>query len=224
MIMDNDKTYYRRHLPHYQPENATFHVVFRLAGSLPVSVIETLQLEHEQAEREIEKTKDNNERKCLLREYSWSYFQRFDELLDGNSTGPLWLREPAVASIVKEALHYRDEKEYNLLAYCIMPNHVHLVVSRLAEPTGRVSRADCPTYTLTDILRKLKWNTALRANRILKRSGAFWQDESYDHVVRTDKELEQTIWYVLNNSVKARLRRVKSWDQWKWTYVKPGIL
>lgn len=48
------KTYYRRHLPHYQPENATYHVVFRLAGSLPATVIESLRLEREQAEQEIE--------------------------------------------------------------------------------------------------------------------------------------------------------------------------
>jgi len=57
---------------------------------------------------------------------------------------------------------------------------------------------------------------------VLKRNGQFWQRESYDHMIREGRELERTIWYVLNNSVKAGL--VPSWEQWRWTYVKPGIL
>ncbi|MFH0990568.1 MAG: hypothetical protein V1799_11195 [bacterium] len=71
-------------------------------------------------------------------------------------------------------------------------------------------------------MRKLKWNTALKANKLLHRHGAFWQDESYDHVIRDSDELERTVWYVLNNPVKARL--VESWDQWPWTYCAEGII
>jgi putative transposase len=232
--MNEPKTYYRRHLPHYQPSEAMYHVVFRLAGSLPVAAIESLRLEREQAERAIEKTNDENERKRLMRERRWLYFQRFDALLAGNSTGPHWLKNPTVAGIVKEALHHRDGTEYDLLAYCIMPNHVHVVFQLVAQPVGRLARADqrgllenldgtgVPSYILADIFGSLKKYTARRANRILSRRGAFWQDESYDHVIRNGKELERTIWYVLNNPVKARL--VQSWEQWPWTYVKPGLL
>jgi hypothetical protein len=144
--MNEPKTYYRRHLPHYQPPEAMYHVVFRLAGSLPASVIETLRLEREQAECAIEKAENDDERKRLLREYHWSYFERFVEVFDGNSTGPLWLREPAVASIVKEALHYQDGKEYDLLAYCIMPNHVHVVFQLVS--TCRSARQSRPERTL----------------------------------------------------------------------------
>ena len=140
--MNEPKTYYRRHLPHYQPSEAMYHVVFRLAGSLPVAAIESLRLEREQAERAIEKAENDREKKRLLHEHHWSYFERFDEVLDGNSTGPLWLREPAVANIVKEALHHRDGTEYDLLAYCIMPNHVHVVFQLVAQPVGRLARAD----------------------------------------------------------------------------------
>jgi len=230
--MNEPKTYYRRHLPHYQPPKATYHIVFRLAGSLPEAVIELLRLEREQAERAIEKTKDENERNRLMREHRWSYFQRFDALLDGNSTGPHWLKEPTVASIVKEALHYRDGKEYDLLAYCIMPNHVHVVftVGRSGTPSTEQNnrakgRNDIPTYNakpMFRILQSLKRHTARKCNAILKRSGPFWQDESYDHLVRDDNELERTIWYVLNNPVDAEL--VDSWEKWPWTYVKPESL
>lgn len=208
--MNEPKTYYRRHLPHYQPPGATYHVVFRLAGSLPGALIDQLRLERELAERKLSEAKGERERKRLLREHRWAYFERFDALLDGNSTGPTWLKQPEIAAMVKEAIHYRDQKEYDLLAYCIMPNHVHIVY---------VGRADCPTYK---VLGNLKWYTALKCNQRLHRKGAFWQNESYDHVVRDGKELERIIGYVLNNPVKAGL--VQSWEQWPWRYVKPGLL
>ena len=48
----------------------------------------------------------------------------------------------------------------------------------------------------------------------MHRSGVFWQDESYDHIVRDQAELERTIKYVLNNPVKAGL--VDDWEKWKW--------
>jgi putative transposase len=139
-------------------------------------------------------------------------------MLDHVSSGPRWLAQPQIAEIVSEALHYRDGKEYELLAYCIMPNHVHMVIEL-------VGRNDIPTYTakpLFRILQSLKRHTARKCNRALHRQGAFWQDESYDHVIRDEKELEQTIEYVLNNPVNAGL--VQSWEQWPWAYVKPGVL
>jgi putative transposase len=226
--MDNTKAYYRRHLPHYQPENAGYHVVFRLAGSLPVSAIEELRREQKQFDRALQKNSNADAFKRLQADYRQKYFERFDELLDGSSTGPTWLKQPTVAAIVHEAILYRDGKEYDLYASTIMPNHVHMVfelqtVGRLAESTSEENGQDgVSTYKVTRVLESLKKYTALRANQVLKRNGQFWQRESYDHMIREGRELERTIWYVLNNSVKAGL--VLSWEQWRWTYVKPGIL
>jgi REP element-mobilizing transposase RayT len=73
-------------------------------------------------------------------------------------------------------------------------------------------------YSLTEILQSLKRHTARQSNLILGRSGAFWQDESYDHIVRDQAELERIIKYVLNNPVKAGL--VDDWIKWKWSYCK----
>ena len=213
--MTEPKTYYRRHLPHYQPEGATFHVVSRLKGSLPAEVINNIRAEREKAEKALEQIRNEQEQKRFLEELRWTYLERFDALLDRDSMGPLWLRQPEIAGIVKEALHYRDGIAYDLLAYCIMPNHVHLVVEL-------VGRNDIPTYRpLFRILQSLKRHTARTCNDLLKRRGAFWQDESYDHVIRDGNELERTIWYVLNNPVQAGL--VQSCEQWPWTYVKPGL-
>jgi REP element-mobilizing transposase RayT len=228
--LEDAKTYYRRHLPHYQPEFATFHVVIRLAGSLPIYVIEELRQEQEQLKRKSNEVRDMDLQRKQSVQLCKLYFERFNALLDSASSGPEWLKEPEVGSIVKEAIHHRDGEQYNLLAYCIMPNHVHMLfellscnVSQLAESTfNKDGRDSVSTYKVTKTMESLKKYTALRANLFLKRSGAFWQHESYDHVIRDDNELENTLWYILFNPVKARF--VSEWEQWKWSYCKPELL
>jgi REP element-mobilizing transposase RayT len=222
------KTYYQRHLPHYQPEDATYHVVVRLAGSLPSEVVQELKRERERILHELDSGKNGYHLIDQREAHQQTYFERFDTLLDGSSVGPTWLRESAVAAIVKKAIHYRDARQYDLIAYSIMPNHVHLVidVGRVADPTlpafNNIQNPDgrdgVPSYKLTAILASLKKYTALRANRELHRSGAFWQDESYDRVIHDDHELERTLSYVLQNPVKAGL--ANSWEDWPWNYSK----
>ena len=229
------KTFYRRRLPHYQPPGATFFVTYRLAGSLPTEVIVRLKEEREESKRRIRAAKSDVERKKLLYEETRRYFGRFDAFLDAATTGPKWLNQPEVATIVREAIHYRDGKQYDLYAYTIMPNHVHMVfdVERNDISHNNVGRPDwspykglnrgkSAPYRVTRILEGLKWFTALRANEVLSRSGAFWQHESYDHVVRDGTELERIVWYVLNNPVKAGL--CNDWKKWKWTYLKPDLM
>ena len=67
----------------------------------------------------------------------------------------------------------------------------------------------------------IKRHTALEANRLLQRSGAFWQDESYDHYFREEGEWARTVGYVLNNPVKAGL--VKHWQDWPWSWRREGF-
>ncbi|MCZ6774849.1 MAG: hypothetical protein O7D34_00150 [Ignavibacteria bacterium] len=102
------------------------------------------------------------------------------------------------------------------------------LVSRLAESTTKPNRwcaegrDGVSTYTLTPIIESLKKFTALQANRLLGRTGPFWQHESYDHVIRDTDELERTISYVTNNPVAAGL--IQSWQQWPRTYCEPNLL
>jgi putative transposase len=142
------------------------------------------------------------------------------------------LQNAAVAEIVQDAIMFRDGLKYDLYASCIMPTHVHIVfqllgskASSIPQPT-RNSEAEqnrrLVRYPVTEILGSLKKHTALEANKILRRRGAFWRDESYDHFVRDGGELERILWYVLFNPQKAGL--VKSWKDWPWTYCKPGLL
>lgn len=93
-----------------------------------------------------------------------------------------------------------------------MPNHVHIVLKMIE----RNSNDEIPA--LTKMLQGLKSFTALKANKLLNRSGSFWQAENFDRVIRNSEELESTIKYVLNNPVKAGL--VDEWQDWSFSFCK----
>jgi putative transposase len=199
---------YYRNLPHIQPPGATYFITFRLAGSIPASKLAEL---HEEAHRiQVELARaaggsEYDERRYLEQR---RLFARWDDLLDGPG-GPQWLADPAVAAMVVESLVHLEGKQYELVAYCIMPNHVHLVITPLRNPNGVL-------HSLAHIMHSLKGFTARRGNALLGRSGSFWQHESYDHYVRDPSELERIVAYVVSNPVKARL--VSDWMEWRWSY------
>ncbi len=210
--------FYRRNLPHIQPLNADYFITFRLHGSLPRGAIKNLKEKQLEIEKEISRIKSDTIRKIKSYEARKKYFIKFDDYLDAVNHGPKWLVNEAIASLVADSIKYRDGKVYVLLAYCIMPNHVHLVF--FLPDDG--DRRDKPSaYIVTDILESLKKFTAIRSNRILKRNGSFWQDESYDHIIRNKREFKNVIRYVLNNPVKAGL--VESPEQWKWNWCREDI-
>lgn len=202
-------TEYRRNLPHIIPPGGTFFVTFRLKGSLPRHIVESLREEYEREKSMIMNHSDSSERKLLLEESHDNYFKDFDHLLDTQSTGPHWLKKQDIGELVSEAIRFRDGVQYNLISYCIMSNHVHLICI--------VERDNIPLY---EIIGSLKRHTARQANKLLNREGAFWQAESYDHLIRNRNELARTIDYVLNNPVKTNL--VSDWRDWKHSYVKKG--
>jgi putative transposase len=127
------KEAYGRNLPHLQPPEANLFVTFRLADSIPCPVMdewlrEKRQLAAVQLRRAaLGQPEDAGEQLAFQRRW----FRKFELLLDAGKTGPLWLGEPRVAELVREALHYRDGKVYSLDAFCIMPNHVHTVFAPL---------------------------------------------------------------------------------------------
>lgn len=195
-----DLTYYERNLPHRLPPGEVIFITFRLAGSLPQEALERLQAEALLLQRNCatDPAAQYAERK--------RYFGRFDDLLAGSGYGPVWLKQPEVAAVVSQALHYPNGKGYELRCYCIMPNHVHLVVELPLQAPP-----------LAKTLQLMKGYSSREANRLLGLSGAFWQAESYDHVVRPG-ELDRIIRYVLENPVKAGL--VDEWEKWPYSFVE----
>jgi putative transposase len=208
------REFYRRNLPHIQPRGATFLVNFRLAGSLPSEIVEQLRIEANRLEKNIQTIKDQKEKLLLRNEGQYILFIKWDEALHKSQTGPFWLRDERIAEKVANSILYHDNNWFDVLAYCIMPNHVHLVLM----PYEISETSD---YSLTKIMHNIKRNSANHANKILGRTGAFWQHENYDHFVRNDAELERIIKYVLYNPVKANL--VKEQTDWKWSYSKYGV-
>ena len=217
------KEFYRRHLPHWQPLGAVFFITFRLKGSVPYEVIEELQEEKNREKIETGKLPLGRRGKQNYLDED-IYFGRLDNFLDQTQFGPRWLSQSEIAQIVKEALIYRNENVFDLYAFCIMSNHVHVVF----EPLERKSdyQSDLQTQSnvlpLHKIMQSLKRYTARKANIALGREGAFWQGESYDHVIRDNDEFLRIIHYVMENPVKAGL--VSQWDQWQWTYCKPDLI
>jgi len=121
-------------------------------------------------------------------------FLALDREMDKAAFGPVWLADNRVARVVADALLYGESGRhfYRLRAWVVMPNHVHVLL--------------CPETSLPVITRWLKGSTARQANLILGRTGeAFWQDESFDHRVRDEKELNRIVRYVEYNPVSAGL-------------------
>ena len=129
------KPFYRRNLPHIQPEGATIFVTFRLANSLPKEVIERLKAEQEQekTEKRIAAIADNEEREKQIDQTRRRFFGKWDDMLDSLAYGEKYLSNPHVADLVAESLLYRNGKVYDLEAFSIMPNHGHVVFAPLEE-------------------------------------------------------------------------------------------
>jgi putative DNA methylase len=131
-------------------------------------------------------------------------FVTIDRQLDHATSGPLWLKDPRIAEVVRSAFLYgeRERLFYGLAAWVVMPNHVHVLLE--------------PKTPLSKILRWLKGSTAQKANQILHRTGkAFWQDESFDHWVRNDREFNRIVRYIEHNPVTAGF--VESPADWPWS-------
>ncbi|CAN5394618.1 transposase [soil metagenome] len=192
--------FHKRHLPHLHPSEGIFFITYRLADSMPKEIINALQQEYK-----------NEKEDLLIQPNKHSYFVAFDEYLDKYQSDKNYLSIPKIAEINKNAIHHFDSKYYQLICYCIMSNHIHLVI-KLIE--------DAPDLSQT--MHSIKRFTAKESNVVLNKSGKFWMQESYDHLVRTNAELRNIVNYVINNPVKAGL--TDKWDDWPHTYVRMDFL
>ena len=177
--------HYERRLPHWEVIGQPLFVTFRLHGSLPAPrVFPPARMTSSQA------------------------FVAMDRLLDQPACGPAFLQRPAIARLVVQALQDGQFRlhRYQLHAFAVMPNHVHLLVT--------------PVVTARRWLGPLKGFTAHQANRILGRRGPFWQDESYDHLIRDDREFERVQRYIEHNPVRAGLVALP--EQFPWSSAAPG--
>ncbi len=182
----------RGYLPHLEVSKGTYFLTFRLDDSLPISLLQKWKAEL------ISKQSHQQQTYRPADEYE----KKIQSYLDTNS-GNCWLQNPDIADLVANALRYFDGARYVLHAWTIMPNHVHVLFT-LIEP-----------YKLPSIIHSWKSFTAHKANHFLKRTGRFWQPEYFDRSVKTSRQFEYCVRYILNNPVKAGL--CNEFYQWPWS-------
>ncbi len=177
MQQDHKGWHSRGYLPHFDSAETIQFVTFRLADSLPRAVAQVLA--------------------CLQ-----DNLAETDGKLD-TGLGSCWLGQPAIARLTQQALLHFDSVRYRLLAWCIMPNHVHVVVEPMND------------HQLGGIVHSWKSFSAKEANRQLGRTGPFWHRDYFDRFIRDEGHLARTIDYVENNPVKAGL--VSERAAWLWS-------
>jgi putative DNA methylase len=176
--------HYERRLPHWDVVEHPLFVTFRLHGSLPANRVFPPP--------------------GLIT--AGKAFVAVDRLLDASASGPLFLRLPEIAEIMVAALRHGDcvLHRYDLHAFVVMPNHVHLLVT--------------PHVLATKWLGPLKGFTAHQANLLLGTHGPFWQEESFDRLVRSGEQFDRIRAYIEQNPVKAGLAPTPEAFSWSSAY------
>ncbi|HCL00114.1 MAG TPA: hypothetical protein DHW42_08435 [Candidatus Marinimicrobia bacterium] len=207
------KIFYRRNLPHYQPESGIFFVSYRLNFDLPLEITEKLIQQKQEFAKRKKVLKNKNEILEKL-DFEKQQFYFVDNYLGLCKNGPKYLSDPNIAQVVKDSLFFMNKEQYELYCFCVMPNHVHILIKPQEKENGTF-------YSFAKILKGHKGSTARKANIIFDRTGSFWHIESYDHLVRSQQEFEDTVWYIVNNPVKAHL--VDDYRKWKHTWIAEYI-
>jgi len=179
----------RGYLPHFDAGGVFQFVTFRLHDSVPASVIERWKQELRWREGLNADSQETVELRKRIENYA------------DQGKGACYLRDERIAKLVEEALHHWDGQHYHLVAWCIMPNHVHVLIRVLNE-------------SLSKIVQSWKSYTAHQANKLLGRTGQFWAQDYFDRYIRDEKHFEATVAYILQNPVKAGLVNVS--EEWPW--------
>jgi REP element-mobilizing transposase RayT len=190
----------RGYLPHLEIPESTYFLTFRLADTLPFSVMRAFEIEKTQL---LQSVITRGEKLIGEEQKRLNYLQskRIQEYLD-KGIGECWLGKREIAEIVANSIEFFESKRYISHVWCIMPNHVHWLMT------------PAQNESLTKITHSIKSFSAHQANKKLNRNGAFWNHEYYDHCVRSSEEFGRLVMYTLNNPVKAGL--CKEWQEWKW--------
>jgi len=183
-------------LPHWEVDDGIYFVTFRLHDSLPPKDRRHISEAYTRLSRQF--VDDPSQSPEDYADFALSFFlNRVDSVLD-DSCGHCHLHIDRMADTVDNSLRYRDEHQYDLLAWSVMPNHVHVVFQK------------CPDVSLGEIVRNWKSYTAHRARDIVTFGKHFWQPDYYDRLVRTVDELRDTVRYVWSNPERAGL------EDWEW--------
>lgn len=125
------------------------------------------------------------------------------------TTDRRWVLPPAARDIILECCIRENGCRFDLHAAVVMPDHVHLIYSPLRRDDGW-------SYTLPEIMKAIKGRSARQINVALKRTGPVWQEEFFDHVLRSNDRLVDRVDYVCQNPVRAGLVKTEAEYSWIW--------
>jgi len=177
----------RGYLPHCDKPGLVQFVTFRLWDSMPAS--RRGEWEHLLAIN----TRSNAPRSGAQSIASREQRIKLEDYLD-RGLGECFLRNPRIAALVEQAIRFHHGRQFELMAWVVMPNHVHTLVQIGPTP-------------LTRIVQNWKSFVAVEANKLLGRTGRFWQPDYWDHYMRDEEQVSKAVRYIENNPVKAKLCR-----------------
>ena len=191
----------QRRLPHWSQAGAVCLITWRTHDSMPRVVLDEWHGDRARwlQAHGIEPSEPNWRRKLerldpqLARDFLDSFWNRWHDALDA-CHGTCVLRRPELSEIVARSLRHFDGERYLMLDFVVMPNHVHLLAS---FPDEAAMLSQCESW---------KHFTATQINRRLSRKGRFWQQDAFDHLVRSEEQFQYLQRYIADNPTRARLR------------------
>ncbi len=213
---------YKRHLPHFDHAGKIFFVTFRLYNSIVSSTAVSMKLARTEAIDGIDDKLSEDEQRRKRNVIEAEYFKKYEGLLDHPTYGDRYLSEAECVNIMKDILHHLDGELYRLEAYCIMSNHVHILIDTAIQlsDTEDFNPNALEYQHLYKIMQRIKGRSAHYLNLARGTTGTtVWYPESYDRYIRNENHYNYTINYLLNNPIKANL--VKNWTDWVGTYLRP---
>jgi len=185
---------HRSHGPHIQLSDAVVFITWRLAFTLPRH-LEELYNELKKPDIDNLPNLEGVKRKDIN---LFNRFCQYDDALGKLNIAGISLNKPDIVNITKEALHYYYSKTYELHAYCIMSNHLHILIKPQKDETGCY-------YKVSSIVQKIKSFTAQRINKHLNRQGQLWDRFYFDRIIRDHTDYLNVVQYIVDNPVKAGL-------------------
>ena len=198
----------RGFLPHYDASNKFQMITYRLADSLPSEKIPSeLQLFSTPGSTGVPPVENSD--------YSVKRRKSIESILD-KGYGSCLLAHPSIAQLVVDAWKYFDQKRYELIAYVVMPNHVHLMVKTFDNfPLPHIIHS-WKSFTAHEIFKCLRSrNTGETPVLPEYRSKQVWQIEYWDRFIRDEDHFKQAVDYIHQNPVKAGL--CDKVEDWKWS-------
>jgi putative transposase len=199
--------------PALTPAGETIFTTLHLADSMPVQAYRKLHNQRILTQAAARMTTGAPEAWAMHRRAEKVFFAGFDALLDAAVVGPTFLEKEKLAGILAGEIMLLEEQGFQVLAFAVLPNHVHAV---LHLPAG----GGASFYKNLELLHQRTAAQCRRALRgLLPPEADFWQTSSYDYAVHDPAELLRLIEYVRRNA--ERVGKVGRWLAWPYCYVSP---